>query len=66
MSLKEIEGLRRQLAKLLDVGKIQPSKAPYGAPGFFQEKADGSLRFCVDYWGLSKVTVKNMYRVPLI
>jgi hypothetical protein len=32
----------------------------------FQEKQDGTLRLCVDYRGLNKVTVKNRYPVPLI
>lgn len=46
--------------------KIQPSKAPYGAPILFQMKQDGTLRLCVDYQGLNKVIVKNKYLVPLI
>lgn len=29
-------------------------------------KKDGSLRLCVDYRGLNKVTVKNRYALPLI
>ena len=30
----------------------------------FQSKQDGSIRMCVDYWALNKVTVKNKYHVP--
>ena len=66
MSPKELTELKIQLGELLDSGKIQPSIAPYGAPVLFQEKADGSLRLCVDYRGLNKVTIKNKYPVPLI
>ena len=29
-------------------------------------KKDGSLRMCVDYCGLNKITVKNRYPLPLI
>ena len=29
-------------------------------------KRDGSLRLCVDYRGLNKVTIKNRYALPLI
>lgn len=43
-----------------------PSKVPYGAPVLFQRKQDGSLRLCVDYRALNKVTVKNKYPVPLV
>ena len=29
-------------------------------------KKDSSLRLCVDYRGLNKITVKNQYPLPLI
>ena len=54
------------MIELLDAGYIQPSKALYGAPVLFQKKHDGSLRMCVDYRALNKVTVKNKYPIPLI
>ena len=66
MAPKELAELRRQLNELLEAGLIQPSKAPYGAPVLFQKKQDGSLRMCVDYRALNKVTVKNKYPVPLV
>ncbi|XP_042950418.1 uncharacterized protein LOC122282551 [Carya illinoinensis] len=66
MSHPELEELRRQLKELLDAGFIQPSKAPYGAPVLFQKKHDGSLRLCIDYWALNKVTIKSKYLIPLI
>ncbi|RVW47393.1 Retrovirus-related Pol polyprotein from transposon 297 [Vitis vinifera] len=66
MAPPELEELRRQLKELLDAGFIQPSKAPYGAPVLFQKKHDGSLRMCIDYWALNKVTVKNKYPILLI
>ncbi|KAL5775969.1 hypothetical protein ACOSP7_013526 [Xanthoceras sorbifolium] len=60
----ELAELRRQLDELLEAGLVQPSKAPYGAPVLFQKKHDGSLRMCVDYRALNKVTIKNKYPVP--
>ena len=56
--------LRKQLMELLDAGLVQPSKAPYWAPVLFQKKQDGSLRMCVDYRALNKVTIKNKYPIP--
>ena len=64
MAPAELAELRKQLDDLLDAGYIQPSKAPYGAPMLFQRKQDGSMRMCVDYRALNKVTVKNKYPVP--
>jgi hypothetical protein len=63
MAPPEFEELRKQLKELLDAGYIQPSKALYGAP---QKKHDGSLRLCIDYRALNKITVKNKYPIPLI
>ena len=59
MAPPELEELRKQLKELLDAGFIRPSKSPYGAPVLFQKKHDGSLRMCIDFRALNKVTVKN-------
>jgi hypothetical protein len=64
MSPAELVELRQQLGELLDSGLMKPSKAPYGALALFQKKADGSLRFCMDYRALNKLTVKNKYLIP--
>ncbi|KAJ8899074.1 hypothetical protein K2173_010227 [Erythroxylum novogranatense] len=66
MSLRELAELWKQLGELLEAGFIQPSKAPYGAPVLFQKKQDGTLRMCIDYRALNKVSLKNKYPVPLI
>ncbi|GJU98173.1 ATP-binding cassette subfamily C member 8 [Tanacetum coccineum] len=62
----ELEELLKQLKELMDTGYIRPSKAPYGAPVLFQRKKDRSLRMCIDYQALNKVTIKNKYLIPLI
>ncbi|KAK4381413.1 Transposon Ty3-G Gag-Pol polyprotein [Sesamum angolense] len=60
----ELAELRKQLDGLLEAGLIQSSKAPYGSPVLFQRKQDGSMRMCVDYRALNKVTIKNKYSIP--
>ncbi len=66
MAPPELQELRRQLTELVDSGFIRPSKSPYGAPVLFQKKHDGSLRLCIDYRALNKLTVKNKYPIPRI
>ena len=50
----------------MEHGFIRPSKLPYGAPVLFVKKKDGSLRMCIDYRALNKITVKNKYPLPRI
>ena len=40
--------------------------SPWGAPVLFVKKKDGTLRLCIDYRQLNKVTVKNKYPLPRI
>lgn len=54
------------MKELLDNGFIRPSKSPYGAPVLFVKKKDGSLRMCIDYRALNKITIKNKYPLPRI
>ena len=45
---------------------IRPSVSPCGAPVLFVKKKDGSMRLCIDYCELNKLTVKNKYPLPRI
>ena len=62
----ELETFKTYIEINLANGFIQPSKFPTGALIFFDQKPDRSLRLCVDYWGLSNITIKNQYPLPLI
>jgi hypothetical protein len=66
MSHEESKELKVQLEELFAKGYIKPSKSPYGAPVLFIHKKDGTLRMCVDYNTLNKVTMKNLYLLPQI
>ena len=66
MSPSELDELKKQLSELSDLGFIQPSKSPFGAPVLFVKKKDGSMRMCVDYRQLNEITIKNKYALPRV
>ena len=66
LSPVEWETLKTYIETNLANGFIRPSKSPAGAPIFFDQKPDGSLRLCVDYQGLNNIIIKNQYLLPLI
>lgn len=66
MSVAELQEVHRQLQELTELGFIRPSTSPYGAPVLFVRKKDGSLRMCIDYRALNKITIKNRYPLPRI
>ena len=66
MAPTELKELKVQLQELLDMGFIRPSYSPWGAPVLFVKKKEGTLRMCIDYRELNKLTVKNRYPLPRI
>ena len=66
MAPVELRELKEQLQELLDRGFIKPSSSPWGAPVLFVKKKDGSLRLCIDYRQLNRVTIRNKYPLPRI
>ncbi|KAG8474923.1 hypothetical protein CXB51_031618 [Gossypium anomalum] len=62
----ELKELKAQLQELTDKGFARPSFSPWGAPVLFVKKKDGTMRLCIDYRQLNKVTIKNKYPLPRI
>ena len=60
----ELQELKVQIQELLGKGFIRPSTSPWGAPVLFVKKKDKTLRLCLDYRQLNRVTIKNRY--PLL
>ena len=66
MAPSELRELKVQLQELIDKGFIRPSVSPWGAPVLFVKKKDGTMRLCIDYRQLNKVTIRNKYPLPRI
>ena len=50
----------------MDNGLIRLSTPPWGAPVRFAKKKEKTLRLCIDYRQLNRVTIKNRYPLPRI
>ncbi|KAH0642176.1 hypothetical protein KY285_034832 [Solanum tuberosum] len=66
MAPAKLKELKEQLKDLLDKGFIRPSVSPWGTPVLFVRNKDGSLRMCINYRQLNKVTIKSKYPLPRI
>lgn len=59
LSGPEMQELKRRLKDLIKTSYLHPSRSPYAALVFFQWKKDDTLRLCVDYSALNKLTIKK-------
>ena len=50
----------------MDKGFIRPSTSPWGASVLVVKKKGKTLRLCIDYRQLNRVTIKNRYPLPRI
>ena len=50
----------------IPTGKLRRSRSAAAAPILFVRKKDGSLRLCIDYRALNRLTIPNEYALPLI
>ena len=66
MAPTELKELKTQLQELWDKGFVLPSVSPWGAPVLFVKKKYVTLRMCIDYQQINKVTVKNKYPLSRI
>ena len=63
MAPVKLKELKVQLQDLLDKGFVRLNVSPWGAPVLFVKKKDDTLRMCIDYRQINKVTVKK--KVPI-
>ncbi|UYV79703.1 hypothetical protein LAZ67_18000349 [Cordylochernes scorpioides] len=58
--------IQSEVEKMMETKIIRPSSSPWASPIILVRKKDGSLRFCVDYRRLKKITKKDVYPLPRI
>ena len=56
----------KHLEKMIKADVIEPSMSEWASPPVLIRKRDGSVRWCVDYRALNKVTKKDVFPLPLI
>src|SRR5204862_703171 len=66
LSETELQVLREYIDENLRKRFIHPSTSPFGSPVLFVKKPDSSLRLCMDYRALNRITIKNRYPLPHI
>ena len=61
---KTREVMETEVQEMLELGVIEPSVSPYSSPVVSVPKKDGSVRFCIDFRKLNKVTEFNAEPMP--
>lgn len=56
--------IETEIQDMLDLGVIEPSISPYSSPIVLVPKKDGSMRFCIDFRKLNKVTEFDVEPMP--
>jgi hypothetical protein len=65
-SYKEREIIKLEVEKMFKAGIIRKSNSPWNSPIILIPKPDGSVRLCVDYRAINKVSVRDTFPLPLI
>ncbi|XP_070174729.1 uncharacterized protein [Littorina saxatilis] len=56
--------VEKEIKSMLDLGVIEPSKSAYSSPIVLVAKRDGSVRFCIDFRALNKITHFDAEPIP--
>ena len=58
------ETIKDETEKMLEMGNMEPSQSPYISPVVLVKKSDQSIRFCIDFRNLNKLTVFDAEPIP--
>ena len=56
--------MESKIDEMIELGVIEPSISPYSSPIVLVPKKDGSVRFCIDFRKLNKVTEFDVELMP--
>ena len=57
---------KEHLDKMIKAGVIEPALSDWASPQVLVRKREGSVRWCVDYRALNKVTQKCVFLLPMV
>ena len=60
------EKVREEIEELKQMGILVPSYSTWSSPIVPVAKPDGSVRVCVDFRRVNKLTVQDQYHIPLV
>ena len=66
VEFKNREIIEKEVDKMLAIDLIEPCKSPWASPVVLIPKPDGSIRFCIDFRKINKVTVRDAFPLPRI
>ena len=66
LSPKEQEAERAELEKMARARVVDSTRSAWSSPVMMVPKSDGTIRFCIDFRGLNRKTVKDPYPLPRI
>ena len=61
MNTRDLLELKLQLYELISNGDIRPSFSPWGAPILFVKNKGSTMRICINYQQLNKLTINNRH-----
>ena len=64
LPFKAREVLQKEIEEMKALGVVEPSKSPYSSPIIMVPKKDGSVRVCIDYRKINRITVFDAEPMP--
>ena len=64
--IAHLDFIDNKVEQMLQARVVEPSSSPWSSNVVLAKKADGTLRFCVDYRRLNDLTYKDCFPLPRI